>query len=231
MTPAICFDAVVKRYGHREVLSGLSFEIHHREIVGLLGRSGIGKSTILKLIAGLERPTGGRVRLRAQRIGYVFQEPRLLPWKTTLENVTLPLTAIGIKKKSAVERAVRLLNAMGLSAFMENYPAQLSGGMCQRVSLARAFAVEPDILLLDEPFSSLDIKLKKGLQAMLADQLTVQPATVLYVSHSPKEVAQIVDRVFMMTSASTLMEMRPLDMAILEENLERNSKAFSIAPF
>jgi NitT/TauT family transport system ATP-binding protein len=204
MTSAICFDTVVKRYGSREVLSGLSFEIRRCEIVGLLGRSGIGKTTILKLIAGLEKPTRGNVRVQARRIGYVFQEPRLLPWKTTLENVILPLVAAGLQRNEAAEKASRLLAAMDLSDFLESYPAQLSGGMCQRVSLARAFAVEPDILLLDEPFSSLDIEMKSGLQAMLAERLAVQPATVLYVSHAPEEVRQVANRTLTLTADGTL---------------------------
>jgi NitT/TauT family transport system ATP-binding protein len=220
MKPAVCFNKVVKRYGRLDVLSGLSFQIHCREVVGLLGRSGIGKSTILKMIAGLERPTSGSVRVQAQRIGYVFQEPRLLPWRTTLGNVTLPLMASGIQKQRALQRAVRLLAELGLDEFMESYPAQLSGGMCQRVSLARAFAVEPDILLLDEPFSSLDIGLKKGLQTMLQDRLARHPATVVYVSHSPREVAQLAGRIFMMTSAHRLREMRPSDMSTLEADLD-----------
>jgi NitT/TauT family transport system ATP-binding protein len=205
MTPAVRFDAVVKRYGSREVLSGLSFEIHRREIVGLLGRSGIGKTTLLKLIAGLEKPTRGKIRVQARRIGYVFQEPRLLPWKTTLENVSLPLRSAGLQRKEAVERASRLLAAMNLSEFLGSYPAQLSGGMCQRVSLARAFAVDPDILLLDEPFSSLDIEMKNELQAMLMERLAVQPATVLYVSHAPEEVRQVADRILTLTGAGTLV--------------------------
>jgi NitT/TauT family transport system ATP-binding protein len=205
MTPVVCFDKVVKRYGRREVLGGLSFEIRQREIVGLLGRSGIGKTTILKLVAGLEKPTRGEVRIQARRIGYVFQEPRLLPWKTTLENVLLPLRATGFQKAAAVEKATGLLEAMDLADFLESYPAQLSGGMCQRVSLARAFAVDPDILLLDEPFSSLDIEMKNELQAMLVERLAVQPATVLYVSHAPAEVRRVADRILTLTAAGTLI--------------------------
>jgi NitT/TauT family transport system ATP-binding protein len=206
MTPAVRFDRVAKRYGGRKVLNDLSFEIAPREVVGLLGPSGIGKSTVLKLVAGLERPTGGEVRVQARRIGYVFQEPRLLPWKTSLENVVLPLKATGLQKGKAVARATRLLEAMALSEFMDSYPAQLSGGMCQRVSLARAFAVEPDILLLDEPFSSLDIEMKEGLHAMLVERLTAQPATVLYVSHSPGEVKRIADRIFTLPATGPLKE-------------------------
>lgn len=216
MTPPICFDRVVKRYGSLEVLNDISFQICSREVVGILGRSGIGKSTILKLIAGLEKPDGGSIRLQARRIGYVFQEPRLLPWKTTLENVMLPLMAIGIHRKEAMQRAARLLDAMGLSGFLKRYPAQLSGGMRQRVSLARAFAVEPDILLLDEPFSSLDTGLKTGLLTMLEEWLSGHPATVVYVSHSLREVTQVADRLLMMTSADTLTEAGPQDMAPLE---------------
>jgi NitT/TauT family transport system ATP-binding protein len=204
MKPAVLFDKVVKRYSGRVVLDGLSFEIRCGEAVGLLGRSGIGKSTILKLIAGLEKPTGGAVRVRARQVGYVFQEPRLLPWKTTLENVALPLRALGCPKKDAVRKAGRLLAAMDLSEFAGSYPAQLSGGMRQRVSLARAFAVEPDILPLDEPLSSLDAELKNELLTMLADRLAVQPATVVYVSHAPAEVRQVANRTLTLTAAGIL---------------------------
>ncbi len=206
MNPIISFEKVVKQYKGREIISSLSLEIYHREVVGILGPSGVGKSTILKLIAGLETATKGRVQVDAKQIGYVFQEPRLFPWKTTLENVTLPLKAQGMGTKEADSQGKHYLKAMELDEFTEYYPAQLSGGMKQRVSLARAFAIEPEVLLLDEPFSSLDLKLRNNLLAMLRKRLQEQPMTVLYVSHAPEEVAQIASRVFMVHSGGKLVE-------------------------
>ncbi len=201
------FKNINKTYGSFEVIKDLSFEIGHQDIVGILGPSGVGKSTILKLIAGLETPTSGTLINNTQKVGYVFQEPRLLPWKTTLENVMLPLHVIGIRKKEAREKALLFLDKMGLGGFEHYFPAQLSGGMLQRVSLARAFALEPDLLLLDEPFSALDLRLKSVLETMLKELLEETPIPVLYVSHSPEEVVQFANRIFMMFSGGVIEEL------------------------
>ena len=212
MNPVVSFQNVVKEYRGRRVVSSLSFEVHHGEVVGMLGRSGIGKTTILKIAAGLEKVSSGKVEVNARRIGCVFQESRLFPWKTALENIMLPLAAIGLKRKEARSRAEHHLTSMGLDGFGGYYPAYLSGGMRQRVALARAFAVEPDLLLLDEPFSALDLKMRHDLLEMLGARLRDRPMTVLYVSHSPREVSQVATRVFMMSSGSALekVEVSPL---------------------
>lgn len=207
MKPIISFENVVKQYNGREVISSLSFKIYSREVVGMLGPSGIGKTTILKLVAGLETATGGKVQVEAGQVGYVFQEPRLFPWKTALQNVMLPLKAQGMSKREADDQGRHYLRAMGLAEFTGYYPAHLSGGMKQRVSLARAFAIEPDVLLLDEPFSALDIKLRNDLLEMIGKRLGEQPMTVLYVSHSPREVAKIANKIFMMSCGSELKEL------------------------
>ncbi len=207
MSPVISFENVVKEYGGRKVISGLSFQIHSREVVGLLGQSGMGKTTILKIIAGLEMPSDGDIKVIAERVGYVFQEPRLLPWRTALENVMLPMIALGMNKKQAGEKANHFLGEMELSEFTHYYPSQLSGGMMQRVSLARAFATEPEVLLLDEPFSALDLQMKDAILSMIEERLLVQPMTVLYVSHSQEEVMRISNRIFMMSSGSKLDEL------------------------
>lgn len=223
MTPVISFENVVKQYNDREVISSLSFKIYSREVVGMLGPSGIGKTTILKIVAGLATVTSGKATIIAKQIGYVFQEPRLFPWKTALENVMLPLMAKGISKGEASEKGKHYLKAMGLEEFLGYYPAELSGGMMQRVSLARAFAVEPDILLLDEPFSALDSKLRDGLLTMLGKQLREQPMTVLYVSHSSREVARIANRIFMMSHEDGLTELPVSLCATLETDPEKVS--------
>lgn len=196
-----------KTYGHLEVIKDLSFQIGKKDIVGILGSSGVGKSTLLKLIANLEQPTKGELINRAKRVAYVFQEPRLLPWKTSLENVVLPLTANGFDKKQAKEKALYFLEKIGLNGFENYYPAQLSGGMLQRISLARAFALSPGLLLLDEPFSALDIGLKSVMSTMLKELLAENPMPVLYVSHLPEELVQFANRIFMMFAAGVMEEL------------------------
>ncbi len=210
MEKLIEFKNINKTFGSLEVIKDLTFDVNTTDIIGILGPSGVGKSTILKLIAGLEKPTKGTLINNTKKVGYVFQEPRLLPWKTTLDNVLLPLTISGIEKNKAKEKALHYLEKMGLSGFETYYPSQLSGGMLQRVSLARAFALEPDLLLLDEPFSALDLRLKSVLETMLKELLQENPIPVLYVSHSPEEVVQFANRIFMMFAGGVIEEL-PVD--------------------
>jgi len=210
MEKIIEFKNINKTFGSLEVIKDLTFEVNSTDIIGILGPSGVGKSTILKLIAGLEKPTKGTLINNTKRIGYVFQEPRLLPWKTTLDNVLLPQIIAGVEKNKAKEKALYYLEKMGLSGFETYYPSQLSGGMLQRVSLARAFALEPDLLLLDEPFSALDLRLKSVLETMLKELLEENPMPVLYVSHSPEEVVKFANRIFMMFTGGVIEEL-PVD--------------------
>lgn len=210
MEKLIEFKNINKTFDTLEVIKNLSFEVNSTDIIGILGASGVGKSTILKLIAGLDKPTKGTLINNTKKVGYVFQEPRLLPWKTALQNVLLPLLVSGKQKNKAKKKALYYLDKMGLNGFENYYPSQLSGGMLQRVSLARAFALEPDLLLLDEPFSSLDIRLKSVLETMLKELLTEHPIPVLYVSHSPEEVVQFANRIFMMFAGGVIEEL-PVD--------------------
>lgn len=207
MSAVFRFDDVTKKYGRRTVLDGVSFDVNEQDVVGILGQSGAGKSTILKLATGLLMPSSGMVECRAKRVGYAFQEPRVLPWKTTLDNVVLPLRALGLENDEAESRARQWITAMGLDGFETHYPSQLSGGMVQRVSLARAFAVEPDALVLDEPFGSLDITLKDTMFSLLGEHLNARPVTVLYVSHVPEDVVRIATRIFVLDSGGRLREL------------------------
>ena len=218
MQPVISFTDVAKQYNGREVLSSLSFTINKGDVVGILGPSGMGKTTILKLVSGLEKPSFGKVQINGAQIGYVFQEPRLFPWKTALENVVLPLKANGIAKGKRICIGTHYLEVMGLAKFADYYPSQLSGGMKQRVSLARAFAIKPDVLLLDEPFSALDIKLRDYLLSMISDQLKHHPMTLLYVSHSPKELARIATRAFIMHSGHEMSEISVSECETMESD-------------
>lgn len=201
------FQQVGKKYNGQEVICDLSFTIYKNDVVGMLGPSGAGKTTILKMIADIVKPDRGEIIGHIKRIAYVFQEPRVLPWKTALDNVAIPLLPLGYNYKQAKEKAAEWLKKMGLAGYERHFPAQLSGGMVQRVSLARAFAIEPDTLLMDEPFSSLDMLLKDVLFEIIKEQLKAMPITVLYVSHVPEEVAQIANRIFVLLPNKTMNEM------------------------
>jgi ABC-type nitrate/sulfonate/bicarbonate transport system ATPase subunit len=167
------------------------------EFVCLIGPSGCGKTTLLNIVGGLERDFEGQVRHPAgQRIGVVFQTPRLLPWLTVLDNVCLVS-----KEPDAVERARTLLDAMELGDVLHAFPGQLSGGMQRRVALARAFIIEPTLLLLDEPFVSLDTPTAERLRAMLVALWSRRRGTVLYVTHDVHEALALADRVCFMSGA------------------------------
>lgn len=195
----IVLDKVIKSFQGRTVLNGISMRLFRGDVVGLLGPSGAGKTTILDLIAQLCKPDHGRCQVASRSIAYVFQNHRLLPWKTALENVRFALAALpendnrGKTRQSAYEA----LRAVGLEDAANRFPGQLSGGMCQRVSIARALAIRPDILLLDEPFSALDQDRKQDLLVALKHMLRQRSGmTVLYVTHIPYDLHGIVQRTY-----------------------------------
>ena len=211
MNPVVRFSHVGKTYDNLQVLTDISFDVYEEDVVGIFGPSGSGKTTILKLTANLIKPTSGTITTGTGRIGYVFQEPRMLPWRTALDNVALTLRARGLDSDRAREKAAGWLAKMGLEGFRAYFPSQLSGGMVQRISLARAFAVEPDVLLLDEPFGALDVNLKGTMISLIQKLLESQPVTVLYVSHVPEEVVRIATRIFVLASSGVLKEMPVMD--------------------
>jgi len=160
MKPLVALHEVYKSFHHLPVLEGIACDVKEGEVVSLVGPSGCGKSTLLRLMSGVETPDRGQVERRFRRVGFVFQEPRLLPWRTALENVALVLLETVPDREHREARVRDLLARVGLDGFEAYHPAQLSGGMRQRVSIARALAVEPDFLLLDEPFAGLDFALR-----------------------------------------------------------------------
>lgn len=200
--PLIQVDQVTKTYGSRTVLSGVSFNVGPREIVSVVGPSGCGKTTLLRCVAGLTAPSGGAVRIGGavvteppEGVGVVFQHFGLFPWKTVSGNVAYGLTVRGTPRAEAATRVRELIGMVGLEGFEHSYPHQLSGGMQQRAGLARALAIEPRVLVMDEPFASLDAQTRDVLQIEMLRILDQRPAATLFVTHSIEEAVLMGDRV------------------------------------
>jgi ABC-type nitrate/sulfonate/bicarbonate transport system ATPase subunit len=174
-----------KSFGARQVLKPISLSLADRKVTALLGPSGIGKTTLLRLIAGLETDDSGRTAAQAA-VGFVFQEPRLMPWLTAWQNTDL----------AAPTRD--WLSRVGLEGFENHYPRQLSLGMARRVALARALACGPELLILDEPFASLDEATASDMKALLSGMFSATPVTAILVSHQPEDAAQLADAVIML---------------------------------
>jgi ABC-type nitrate/sulfonate/bicarbonate transport system ATPase subunit len=189
-----CFRAASGR--QIEVLGELAFGLGAGEVGALVGPSGCGKTTLLRIIAGLDRDFAGRVTLPAHgTLGMVFQEPRLLPWRSVEQNVRLAAP----RADDAVLDA--LFRTLGLAAHRNHYPGELSLGLARRVALARAFAVEPDLLLLDEPFVSLDDALAARLREELAELVNRRPVTTLLVTHNVEEAIGLADRLLLLSAS------------------------------
>lgn len=210
--PVIRFKEVSKIFrradgkGDFTAVDKLSFEIAKGEIVAVLGKTGCGKSTMFNIVAGLIEPSEGEARVVGHnpfnefdffrgKIGIVFQNDRLMPWRTALENVLLGLQVLNTDPKQAEETARRWLARLGLSGHENDYPHALSGGMRQRVSIARAFAVNPDILLCDEPFSALDEMTARDLRAEFVKLVRQNDKTAVFITHQIGEAMDIGDRV------------------------------------
>jgi NitT/TauT family transport system ATP-binding protein len=191
------FADVVVRFGDVHVLDRVSLSVASGEFVALVGPSGCGKTTLLNLCSGWLQPTSGTVH-RPDRVRMVFQQDGLFPWLTVGENVRLGLRHLA-DESARSRHALELLALVGLAAFERYYPHQLSGGMRQRAELARALAGGTDLLLMDEPFSSLDYLTRLKLRAELARLLREQPRTVVLVTHDIEEAAQLADRVLVLS--------------------------------
>jgi NitT/TauT family transport system ATP-binding protein len=187
-------------------LEEVNFEIKRGSFISLIGPSGCGKSTLLRIVAGLLKPTGGVLSVKGEQvvgprpdIGMMFQKPTLLPWKSVMDNVMLPKTLGGQVTKAAKEEAVALLHLVGLEGFEFSFPGQLSGGMQQRVALARLLNTGAEILLLDEPFGALDEFTRERLNVELLRIQREVKATILFVTHNIQEAVFLADDVFVMT--------------------------------
>lgn len=188
--------------GGLRALQDVSFEICPQEFVCVLGASGSGKSTLLKILGGLLKPTSGTVDFgggRQPRIGVVFQQANLMPWRTAIRNIMLPLEIQGVDNDTAASRAQELIDLVGLQGFESSLPRDLSGGMAQRVAIARALIHDPDLLLLDEPFGSLDALTRERMWMELSRIWEVRQKTVIMVTHSIEESLFLSDRVLVLT--------------------------------
>ncbi|GAA0297795.1 ABC transporter ATP-binding protein [Halarchaeum salinum] len=206
----VTLNSVRKTYGDTTAMDGVSFTVADGEVLGVLGPSGCGKTTTLRSIAGFETPTSGTVRFdddevthvppESRNVGLVFQEYALFDNMTVAENVAFGLKMQGVENAVRGERAADLLEMLGIGGFEDRDPTTLSGGQQQRVGLARALAIEPSILLLDEPMTGLDAKLKTRLQTEVGDLLTELDVTGLYVTHDQEEAMVMCDRVAVMNN-------------------------------
>lgn len=191
---------------HLSVLHGVNNHIRAGEILAIVGASGSGKTTLLRVLAGLEDADRGEVLIDGKPVrgvgtdrAVIFQEPRLLPWQTVLDNVAFPLENRGLKRTEARARALHYVKLVGLGDFAEALPSQLSGGMAQRVGIARALAVKPEILLLDEPFGALDAMTKITMQEELARIWREEKVTMILVTHDLEEAVYLADRVLILS--------------------------------
>jgi len=212
MTPVLEVRGVSKTYRDGAVvkaLEGVSFTVNYDEFLCIVGPSGCGKSTLLRILAGIEKPDTGKVLFRGRevegptpKITMVFQSFALLPWKTALENVELPLRVNGFSRQEARERAIRYLRMVHLDGFENAYPHDLSGGMKQRVGLARALALHPEVLLLDEPFSSLDELTARDFRILLLriwSDPTLPTNNFIMITQNVEEAVMMADRVIVMS--------------------------------
>nr|WP_319514210.1 ATP-binding cassette domain-containing protein [uncultured Cohaesibacter sp.] len=196
-------------YGSQPVLADISLTCSAQGVVALMGPSGCGKTTLLSLMLGLLKPDAGRIVCAAQRLSVMFQEPLLLPWRTAIDNVAFALKGQVAARREREEKAVAMLKAVELpEEHYRQFPHQLSGGMRQRVSLARALVVEPDMLLLDEPFHGLDFSLVQQMQALLCHHVDAHGMGLLMVTHDARHAVALADEILLLTSAPARVVIR-----------------------
>jgi NitT/TauT family transport system ATP-binding protein len=209
-------------------IENLSMEIQTGEFVAILGPSGCGKSTLLRIIAGLEKPSSGSVEIGRGKIAYVFQDAHLLPWRNVLRNAVLPLELMGSARGERDSTAREALEQVGLADAVQRYPAQLSGGMKMRVSLARALVTRPDVLLLDEPFAALDEINRQKLDEQLRELWHRHRMTVVFVTHSTSEATFLANRAVVLSSRpGHVVADLPVDLPELRPGALRSSPRFA----
>ncbi|GAA0920827.1 ABC transporter ATP-binding protein [Nonomuraea longicatena] len=202
----IRFREVTKEFGAFTALSGFNLDVRPGEFLTLVGPSGCGKSTLLDLLTGLVKPTGGEILVDGRPVegpgldrGVVFQQYALFPWHTALANVEFGLEATGVPRRKRASIALRHLELVGLGGFASHFPHELSGGMRQRVAIARSLACDPEVLLMDEPFAALDAQTRETLQEELLDIWQRTGKTIVFITHAIDEAVYLGQRVAVMT--------------------------------
>jgi NitT/TauT family transport system ATP-binding protein len=219
----------VERDGSLDVLEDLSFQVEKNSFVCLIGPSGGGKSTLLRAIGGLLAPTSGQIIFPQQShsqslTGMVFQKPNLMPWRTLFDNISLPLQLAG-KNQAEIQQSTReMIDLVGLRGFENHYPHELSGGMAQRVAIARSLVHDPEILLLDEPFGQLDALTRERMGEELLRIWGSKRKTILMVTHSISEAIYLADRVIVLTSRPAKIS---LDLPVPLERPRRQEMRYS----
>jgi sulfonate transport system ATP-binding protein len=205
--PALALQDVVKRFGTHTAVDGVTMDVAAGTFISIVGPSGCGKSTLLNLIAGLLPPSSGDVEVFGERLSginrrasYMFQQDALLPWKTVLANIQLGLTIRGQNERDARDNAQAWLERVGLQGFGRHYPYQLSGGMRKRAALAQCWIVEPDLILMDEPFSALDVHTRLRMESEILELWAGSGKTVVFVTHDLEEAISLSDDVFLLSA-------------------------------
>ena len=203
MKEVLRFDNVSMHYhsqqGETIAAQGLNFSVAEGEFVAIIGPSGCGKTTLLSLAAGLLQPTDGKVESNGYSFGYMLQKDELFPWRTIEKNIFLPLEIKKTNTQKQRERAIMLAEKYGLGQFLKNYPASLSGGMRQRAALIRTLAVNPDVLLLDEPFSALDYQTRLSVCDDVYKIIRSEKKTALLITHDISEAISVADRILVLS--------------------------------
>ncbi len=199
MDPVISFRAVTKHFGSTHAVDSTTLSIRKGEFVSLVGPSGCGKSTVLRLGSGLTQPSSGTIERSSDSIGYIFQEPTLMPWRTVVQNVRFLGELDGMSRQESTRRSAEVLALVGLEEFRDHYPLALSGGMKMRTSIARSLLLDPDLFLFDEPFGALDqisrARLNEELTSLFADRRFAS----LFVTHSVDEAVFLASRLLVMS--------------------------------
>ena len=217
----LVFKNISHQFGLERVLNDINYRVIEGSVTGIVGPSGCGKSTLLAIAAGLLEPSEGSVTNTFQRTAMVFQEDCTLAWMNALDNISFGLKAQGMARALRYEKALAIGKSLQLSEDdLNKYPGQLSGGMRQRVALGRALAVIPDLLLLDEPFSALDVGLKRELQDLLLGQIQLRKLTAVFITHDLLEAVKICDQILVLSSGGEIVH----QIAITEPKSARNEQ-------
>ena len=232
MKEVLRFDKVCMHYhskqGETVAVEDLSFEVNEGEFVAIIGPSGCGKTTLLSLAAGLLKPTKGQVLSRGVSFGYMLQRDELFPWRTIEKNLFLPLEIKGNVTQQEKERVLALAEKYGLKQFLKNYPSALSGGMKQRAALIRTLALDPQVLLLDEPFSALDYQTRLSVCDDVYKIIRSEQKTALLITHDISEAISVADKIFVLSKRpAKVVSAHTLSFPENEPLRRRENKEFS----